>query len=108
MPRGLISYAARSAGLAGSRRGNQARGTPSVRPSFNSTHRLFSSQLTVLGEMQQRPVADRALADPGDFNRRQSTRGPRDSVQPGRPIRAIEERLGQVFQGLGFGDLLKQ
>ncbi len=45
-PRGLIRQRRRCAGVPASKRGNQANGTPSVRPSVNSTHMLSGSKLT--------------------------------------------------------------
>ena len=48
------------------------------------------------------------LRDDWHGHRRGSTRGLIQRLQPGPPIRTIDERLGQVFQCLGLGDLLKQ
>src|SRR5579884_1564952 len=47
----LISTFARCAGEALSRRGNQASGTPNVRPSVRSTHIVCSSKRTSVAEM---------------------------------------------------------
>ena len=45
------SQSARCCGVAASRRGNQTKGTPSVRPSASSIHRLSVSVQTRLGEV---------------------------------------------------------
>jgi len=51
MPRELSSKPARCSGVAAKRRGNQANGTPTTRPSSRSTHRLSSSKRTALAEV---------------------------------------------------------
>lgn len=51
IPRRLSSKSWRCAGVAWSRRGNHASGTPSVRPSSISTHMQSSSKRSALGEI---------------------------------------------------------
>jgi hypothetical protein len=50
-PKRLISTCWRSTGVARNSRGNHASGTPSVRPSVNSTHMVYSSKRTLVAEM---------------------------------------------------------
>jgi hypothetical protein len=48
-PRLLMRSWSRCSGVARRRRGNQARGTPRVRPSLRSTHMLSASKRTLIG-----------------------------------------------------------
>ncbi len=64
-PMRLISTCSRSVGVARNSRGNHASGTPSVRPSVNSTHMVSSSKWMLVAEMVM-PGSQNEVAIVGD------------------------------------------